>query len=49
MTIIQTMTAVGLLGLALHLGFYWAALGLAVLFALCVWAKRAKASSNQKK
>jgi hypothetical protein len=43
------MTVIGLLGLTLHLGFYWAALGLTLLLAFCIWAKRAKGSSNQRK
>lgn len=45
MTIVTTMTLIGLLGLALHLGFYWAAGGLVVLFMLC----RSAAKKSQRK
>jgi Na+/proline symporter len=42
LTLVGTMTMVGLLGLALHFGYYWAAGGLVALFVLrVVAAKRA--------
>ena len=46
MTILGTMALVGLLGLAMHLGYYWAAAGLFALFVLKVIAARRAARST---
>ena len=40
MTIIQTMTLLGLLGLAMHLELYWMAGIVAVIFVFGVWYGR---------
>ena len=42
MSVIATMTLIGLFGLAMHFGYYWAAGGLVALFGLLLFsAKRA--------
>ena len=47
MTVIGTMTLVGLLGLALHFAYYWAAGGIVALFVLLViLSKRASRSQR---
>lgn len=40
MTILYTMTLVGLLGLALHFELYWVAGGLVLLFVFLQWFTR---------
>ena len=40
MTIIYTMTLVGLLGLALHFELYWVAGAIVVLFLVVTWFTR---------
>ena len=48
MSVITTMTLIGLFGLAMHLGYYWAAGGLVALFALLVYsAKRSAAQARR--
>ena len=42
MTIFYTMTLVGLLGLALHFGLYWAAAGIIALYLSLLWLLRKK-------
>lgn len=44
MSVIATMTIIGLFGLAMHFGYYWAAGGLVALFALLLFS--AKRSSR---
>jgi Na+/proline symporter len=46
MTIVGTMTLIGLFGLAMHLGYYWAAGGLVALFVLKVIAAKRAARKN---
>ena len=48
MTIISTMTVIGLFGLAMHLHYYWAAAGLAAVFALMIIVARRSARAKQK-
>ena len=40
LTIVQTMTLVGLLGLTMHLEFYWMAGVVAAIFLFGIWASR---------
>ena len=40
MTIVQTMTLVGLLGLTMHLELYWVAGGVALIFLFGIWYGR---------
>jgi hypothetical protein len=43
MTIIYTMTLVGLLGLALHFELYWVSAGIVVFFLFLMWRSSRKA------
>jgi hypothetical protein len=43
MTIIYTMTLVGLLGLALHFELYWASAAIVVFFLFLMWRSSRKA------
>jgi hypothetical protein len=48
MTLVVTMVLIALFGLAMHLGFYWAAGGLVALFALCLLAAKRAARAARR-
>ena len=47
LTIVQTMTLIGLLGLTMHLEFYWMAGGVAAIFLFGIWASRRAGRSGE--